>query len=76
MISDRYGGEMGNVVKANTREKVPSDGLKREPEGCSLQQNNLYGPSRLILSFTYLSIIQPQIRKSWDSMENANKKRK
>ncbi len=38
MISDRYGGEMGNVVKANTQEKVPSDGPKREPEGRSLQQ--------------------------------------
>ncbi len=39
MISDRYGGEMGNVVKANTREKVPSDGPKREPEGRSLQHS-------------------------------------
>ncbi len=24
----------------------------------------------------YAAIVQPQIRKSWDSMENANKKRK
>ncbi len=30
---------MGNVVKPNTRETVPSDGPKREPEGRSLQQS-------------------------------------
>ncbi len=29
---------MGNVVKTNTQETVPSDGPKREPEGRSLQQ--------------------------------------
>ncbi len=36
-----------------------------------------YGPRSLyFLPSRSLDYIQPQIRKSWDSMENANKKRK
>ncbi len=52
--------------------------LKNNIQVKKKKKNRLYSRnfSLLLLKRFDFILVQPQIRKSWDSMENANKKRK